>query len=425
LLSKYRALILIFFLSGAVLSQKEGDRIIAIVGNQIILESDLNFQLVSFMRQNNLTQYNDELVERVFQNMITDKLILAKAEQDSITVGSDELAKQVDGRLKQLVSQFGSEKNLEEAYGITMVKIKKILEEQIAQNIKVEKVKQEKFGSGITVTRSEVIKFYDDYKDSLPPVPETLELYEIVRVPRITEESKQQARIKAQEILDSLKAGRDFYELAVNNSDDPGSAPKGGMLDKSRKGSFVKEFEDAALLLNPGEISGLVETEFGYHIIKLIDKSGDFFTPQHILVKFPRSETADFEEINFLKDIKAKVLRGEDTFKHLALLNSQDPRTAADSGYIGKVTIDNLDSLEISALKDIDAGGITDPVKVGDEKYYAYYMYMLAGRTPEHKATLKNDYKVIEDYALKYKEQTKLAQWVEELKKSIFVDIKI
>jgi len=421
----FTALLFFILITGAALSQREGDRIIAIVGNEVILESDLNFQLISFMKQNNLTTYNDQVVEHVFQSMITEKLILAKAEQDSVYVSDEELNKQVDSRLQQLVSQFGSEKNLEEAYGITIIKVKKILKEQIAQNIKVERVKQQKFGSGISVTRSEAINFYNDYKDSLPPVPETVELYEVVRVPKITEESKQQARIKALAILDSLKTGSDFSVLAKNNSDDPGSKDNGGVLGKSKKGSFVKEFEEAAFLLNPGEISDLVETEFGYHIIKLIDKSGDFITAQHILVKFPKNESADFEEINFLKDLRTKIKNGEYNFKQAAKQFSQETRSAADSGYIGKIRINNLDSAEILVLKDLDRGGISDPVKVGDDRYYAYYMYNLVDRIPEHKATIENDFKTIEELALKYKEQKILAEWIEELKKSIYLDIKI
>jgi peptidyl-prolyl cis-trans isomerase SurA len=419
------AFILFFLLAGITFSQKEGDRIIAIIGNEVILESDLNFQLVTYLRQNNLTEVNDRIIQSVFQNMVTEKLILAKAEQDSITVGDEELTKQVDGRLKQLVDQFGSEKNLEEAYGITIIRIKNILREQISQNIKVERVKQQKFGYGISVTRSEVEKFYHDYKDSIPPVPETFDLYQIVRVPKITEEARQQARIKAQAILDSIRAGTDFSDLARRNSEDPGSAPQGGLLGKSKKGSFVKEFEDAAFLLNPGQISELVETEFGYHIIKLIEKSGDFITAQHILVKFPRIETADFEEINFLKSLKTKILNGEASFKQLAAQYSQEQKSALDSGYIGKIGINDLDSAEIMVLKDVQAGGISDPVKVGDDRYYAYYIYMVADRIPEHKATLEGDYKLLEQFALKYKEQKILSEWIEELKKTIYVEIKI
>jgi peptidyl-prolyl cis-trans isomerase SurA len=418
-------LIILLALSSAAFSQKEGDRIIAIVGNEAILESDLNFQIISYMKQNNLADYNQEIIETVFQQMITEKLILAKAEQDSIFVSTDELQKQVDNRLKQLVDQFGSEKNLEQAYGITISKVKNILKEQIEQNIKVEKVKQEKFGSGVNVSRSEVIKFYNTYKDSLPPVPESFDLRQIVRVPKITEEARQQAKVKAMALLDSIKAGKDFSEMARLYSEDPGSAAQGGMLGKSKRGSFVKEFEDAAFLLNPGEVSDIVESEFGYHIIKLIEKSGDFITAQHILIKFPRVETADFEEINFLKGIKLKILNNETTFKLSAVKYSQESKSAADSGFIGKIGINELDSMEIIALKNLDKGDISDPVKVGDDRYYAYYLYLVEDRIAEHKADIKEDYKLIENFTLNFKQKKLLNDWIDELKKTIYVDIKI
>ena len=200
---------------------------------------------------------------------------------------------------------------------------------------------------------------------------------------------------------------------------------QGGNLGKAKRGSFVKEFEDAAFLLNPGGVSDIVETEFGYHLIKLNDKSGDFITAQHILIKFPRLDAADFTEISFLKDLKGKILNGELTFKQAAVLHSQEPKTAADSGYFGKISINNLDSLEIMAVKDLEPGGISEPVKVGDERFYGYYIYMMKERITEHAATIENDYSLIQQYAQRYKEQKMLGDWIEELKKTIYVDIKL
>ncbi len=406
-------------------SQDEGDKIIAIVGNDVILQSDLNFQLYNYLTQNNLQQVNNEIVEQVFQNLLTEKLMLAKAEQDSIYVSQDEINKQVEGRLNEIVGQLGSEKNVEEAYGITIPKIRKLLGDQVERNTKISRVKQEKFGYGITVTRPEVVKFYGDYKDSLPAVPETFELSQIVRIPKISEDAKFIAKEKALQILDSVKSGRDFSELAKKYSDDSLSALQGGALGKAKRGSFVKEFEDAAYLLQPGEVSDIVETEFGYHVIKLIDKTGDFITAQHILVKFPRLEAADFTEINFLKTLKSDITAGKLTFKQAAVINSQDPRTAADSGYVGKLAINNLDSLEIIAIRDLNTGEISDPVKVGDDRYYGYYIYQLMQRFPEHNATLENDYELLRQYAQRYKEQKLLGEWIDELKKTIYVEIKL
>lgn len=417
--------LLFIFLSFAAYSQGEGDKIIAIVGNDVILQSDLNFQLYNYMTQNNVQQITNEVVQQVFQSLLTEKLILAKAEQDSIYVSQDEVNKQVDGRLRELVSQFGSEKNIENAYGITIPKIKTLLREQVERNIKINRVKQQKFGYGITVTKPEVLKFYRDYKDSLAPVPETFELSQIVRIPKITEDAKFIAKEKALRLLDSVKLGSDFSELAKKYSDDSLSAIQGGDLGKSKKGTFVKEFEDAAYLLKPDEVSDIVETEFGYHIIKLKDKTGDFITAQHILVKFPRLDAADFTEISFLKDLRTKIQNGEITFKQAAALYSQEPKSALDSGYLGKASVNNLDSLEITAIKDLNVGGISDPVKVGDSRYYGYYIYLLNNRIPDHYATIEDDYTLIEQYAQRYKEQKLMSDWLEELKKTIYVDIKL
>jgi len=408
-----------------VYSQGEGDKIIAIVGNDVVLQSDLNFQLYTYMQQNNIQEVSNDMVQQVFQNLVSEKLMLAKAEQDSIFISTDEVNKQVEGRIREMVAQFGSEKNVEEAYGLTIPKIKNLLKDQTERNMKLTRVKQAKFGYGINATKPEVIKFYNDYKDSLPMVPETYDLSQIIRIPKITEDAKFIAREKAEKILDSLKAGGSFEELAKRNSDDSLSAIQGGALGKSKKGSFVKEFEDAAFLLKPGEISGIVESEFGYHIIKLNDKSGDFITCQHILVKFPRLEAADFTEINFLKDLKAKINSGQVTFNKAAVEYSQDPKTAADSGHIGKLSVTNLDQLEIAALTPLSIGEISDPVKVGDERYYGYYMYRVNDKFPEHKATLESDYVLIEQYAQRYKEQKLLGEWLEELKKTIYLEIKL
>lgn len=419
------ALIFSFLLTFQVIAQSEGDKIIAIVGNEVVLQSDLNFQLYTYMNQNNIQEVSNEMVQQVFQGIISEKLMLAKAEQDSIFISVDEVNKQVEGRIREMVLQFGSEKNVEDAYGLTIPKIKSLLKEQTERNIKVSRVRQARFGYAINVTKPEVLKFFNEYKDSLPQVPETYELLQIVRIPKITEDAKFIAKEKAEKILDSVRSGMDFSELAKKYSDDSLSAIQGGSLGKSKKGSFVKEFEEAAFLLKAGEVSGIVETEFGYHIIKLNDKSGDFITAQHILVKFPRLDAADFTEINFLKELRNNIKSGQVSFKEAVILYSQEPKSAIDSGYIGKVSVNNFEPLELAALKDVSVGDISDPVKVGDNKYYGYYIYLVKDKIPQHAATIETDYILIQQYAQKYKEQKLMGEWLEELKKTIYLEIKL
>jgi len=407
-------------------SQPEGDRIIAVIGNEIILESELSSQILIFMQQNKVAQYNDRIAQQVFQNMLTEKLILAKADQDSIMVTQEETDQQVDFRIKNLVAQLGSEKNLEETYGMTMAKIRETLRAQIKRQIKIDKVKSNKFKTGVSVTRNEVSDFYITYKDSIPPVPETYELYEITRTPELTQESKNIAYRRISALLDSVKGGMDFSDAAKKYSEDSASAVLGGDLGKAKKGNFVKEFEDAAFVMSPGDVSGIIETKFGYHIIKLNEKSGDWIRTQHILIRFPKLESADFECINFLKDVKQKFLSSEGTFQQLAIKYSQDATVSSDSGYVGKVTVSEMDSLEIYGLRNSFAGDVTDPIRVFDERTdYSYKIYFVRQRFPEHYAALKEDFAVLEKMALSYKENKILNEWLEELKKTIYVDIKI
>ncbi len=417
---------ILIMLASSLYSQVEGDKIIAVIGNEVILESDLNYQLMLYARQNNLTQFNDMIVQEVFQNMVTEKLILAKADQDSIYVTDEDVQKQLDFRIKSMAEQFGSEKNLEEAYGLTIAKLKTLLKDDIRKKMKVERMKQKKFGYGIKVTRSEVQDFYDTFKDSIPPVPETFEMFEIMRIPALSDEAKSIAYNKIKLILDSLKNGADFSEMAKRNSDDSASAVVGGDLGKVKKGVFVKEFEDAAFLLKQGETSDIVETQFGYHIIKVNEKTGDIIKLQHILVKFPHLESSDFEAINFLKDLKRKVLNNEASFKELAFKYSQDVESAKDSGYIGKLNLNSLaDTSEAGILKNLNVGEISDPIRLGDNVNYSYNIFFIKDKFQSHIATLETDYQLIETFALNYKETKELNEWLEELKKSIYVEIKI
>jgi len=414
-----------FIFATNIFAQKESDKIIAIVGNDVILESDLNYQIMLYARQNNVQQLSEQLIQQVFQNMLTEKILLAKADQDSISISEDELQKQLDYRIQTLSQQFGSDKNLEDAYGLTVTKIKSVLKEDIRKKMKVERLKQQKFGNDISINKNEVMKFYSNFRDSIPIIPESYELFQIVRTPELTQEAKRIARERALQILDSVKAGMDFSELARKYSDDSASAVQGGDLGKSKKGSFVKEFEDAAYILKPGQVSDLVETEFGYHIIKVNEKTGDVIHAQHILIKYPHLESADFESINFLKDLRTKIQSGQGSFQQFAVQFSQESKSAADSGYIGTVPLNGLSSDESTAIKDLTAGGISDPIRVGDNRNYGYYMYMVKNRIPEHRISSETDYTLLQKYAQNYKEQKAMSEWLEEIKKSVYVEIKI
>ena len=404
-------------------AQQEGDRILAVVGNEIILESDLQYQLSLYARQNKLTQIPPALAQEIFNSLITDKIILAKAQQDSIEVSDEEVTKELDNRIKSLIEQVGSQSRLEEIYAMSIVKIRMLLKEDLKKRMMTERLKRQKFGSGVKSTDREVREFYKTYRDSLPRATEEFEIAHIYIERKVSDAEKNWAKDKAKQILDSVKKGVDFSELAKRNSDDSLSAIQGGNLGYVKKGSFVKPFEEAALVLLPGEVSDLVETQFGYHIIKLIDKKGDGFTTQHILVKFPTFESSDLETIKFLTDLKGKIQSGQITFEDAAKEYSKDESTKLKGGYIGPIGTEQLDSAVIERINSVSMGGITDPVRITTNGTdFGYEIIKVISRTPEHELTIEGDYEKIKRLADQFKEGKELDKWINDMRETIYID---
>lgn len=423
-LNKIYVVFLLFLVSLPSFAQKEGDRILAIVGNDIILESDLQYQLQLYARQNQLTQITPVIAQQIFQQMLIDKIIYAKAEQDSITVKDDEINKELEYRIKNLIDQVGSEQRIQEIYGMSLGKIKMTLREDLIKRLKSDKLKRKKFQGGIHVSDAEVKKFYETYRDSIPPSSMEFELSHIFIIQQVTEQEKLAAKNKILQILDSIKNGADFSEMARLYSEDPGSAKNGGDLGWNKKGNFVKEFEEAAFSMQPGQISEPVETVFGYHLIKVTEKKGNEIKLQHILITFPRLPESDLQTISLLKEVKKQIETNQITFEEAVKKYSQDPETNQKGGYIGFVSVERLDSNVVEALNQTPIGNITDPLRVGSEKDYGYEILKLISINPPHKLTLESDYERIKKMALMFKENEEMNKWIEELKKFVYVDVK-
>jgi peptidyl-prolyl cis-trans isomerase SurA len=424
---KIKILFLSLFLLTAysfIFAQKEGDRILAVVGNDVILESDLQYQMQLYARQNQLASLNPVIVQQIFQQLLTEKIILAKAEQDSIVVKDEEVNKELDFRIKSIVEQVGSEDRIQEIYGMPLVKIKLMLKDDLIKKLKSDKMRRKKFGTPVKVSDKETRDFYFTYKDSIPDAKEEFELSRILLSRNLTASEKQAAKDKALLILDSIKSGVDFSELAKRNSDDKGSAVNGGDLGFAKRGVYVKEFEETLFTLNIGEVSNIVETEFGFHIIKLLEKKGEQYRGQHILVAFQKLEASDFETINTLNAIKDSILAGKYSFEDAAKKFSQDPETSTKGGYLGFVPVDKLDSLYVDVLKNLNIGEISRPVKTSGDKNYGYELLLLKSKTQPHKLTLENDFDRIRKFAQISKENKAYDAWIEELKKNIYVDVK-
>ena len=425
-MKKLFLIIIVLFTANCLLypQPKEGDRIIAIVGNDIILESDFQYQLQLYARENNIKQISPVLAQQLFEQLLTEKIIYAKALQDSIIVTPDEVNKELDYRLKGLIEELGSEQKLEEIYGMSLAKIRYTLKEELEKKLMADKLRRKKFSSGIKVSDKEVNDFFNTYRDSLPQAGEEYELAHIFVIRKVSNEEKNAAKEKALSLLDSIKNGMNFDELARKYSNDSLSALNGGDLGFARKGIFVKEFEETLFSLKENEISDLVETEYGYHIIKLNEIRADQRKAQHILVAFPKFESADMEVIKFLKDLKARIEKNEITFEEAANLYSQDKDNYEKGGYIGFVPVERLDSTMLMALNNLEVNQITEPLRIGGDNNYGYEVFKLLSKSPAHKLSMEKDYKRIRRYAEIYKENMELDKWINELKKTIYVEVK-
>jgi peptidyl-prolyl cis-trans isomerase SurA len=383
----------------------------------LILESELNAQVQFYVLNNKLDPATPGLRVQVLQSMINEKLIVAKAIEDSVTVTDEEVQQQMDAVIQQRVQQFGSEARLEEMYGMPLGKIKREFREELRKSLLAQRLQQQRFGNA-TIGRFEVEEFYRTYKDSLPRVPEEIDLSDIGIAPRVSDAAKAVTRAKMQVILDSLRSGVDFTGLAKRHSQDPGSAPQGGDLGLVRRGQFVREFETAVFALTDGQTSDIVETEFGFHIIQLLERRGDAVHARHILLRIERTKESDEATIQLLDSLRLRALSGE-SFAELARKYSETKENTI-GGNLGTVEIDQLNSAFRPAIDTLKEGAISAPVKVPEGNGYKYHIVWVRHRSPAHQMTLDQDFHKVEAIALNFKRTRDYQSWIEELKSQIY-----
>ena len=394
------------------------DKIVGVVENDIILESELNAQVQLLVINNKIDPNTPGLKAQVLQSMIDEKLIVAKAIEDSIVVSDDEVQQQLDNVIQQRIQQFGSEARLEEVYGMPLSKIKREYRDEMRKNLLAQKLQQQKFGT-TDISRYDVEDFYRTFKDSLPRVPEEVELAHIYMVPKVSEEAKAAARRKAEALLDSLKAGGDFASLARRYSEDPGSSAQGGDLGMVRRGQFVKEFEAAVFALNEKQISGIIETELGFHIAQLLERRGDAVHVRHILIRVERTKSSDDSTIAFLDRLRDSIIAGA-SFAELAKRYSERKETAVIGGQLGTFELEQLDKETYAAVAPLKEGEISHPVRLTETNKYGYHIILVKKRTPAHAMTLEQDYRRIETLATNYRRSKDYQSWLEDLRKQFY-----
>jgi peptidyl-prolyl cis-trans isomerase SurA len=410
-----------------ILAQQEViDKIVAIVDNEIILQSELEFQISIFASQRGMDPKSPELKKQILNSMINDKLVYAQAELDSIVVTDEEITQRIDYQINVLQQQYGSIANIEEMYGMSIEKIKRELREDVRKNLMVQRLREKNFAP-IEASRREVEDFFNTYKDSLGMIPEKLHIFHIFRNPKTTDRLKQQYKDFAQAIRDSIvNQGVSFEDMAKKYSEDPGSKTYGGDLGFVKKGVFYPQFEAAAFALEVGEISNIIETPVGYHIIELLEKRGESIHTRHILIKFKTDETADLETISFLTEIRDSVIKVVNTFQYYAKKYSEDKETAPFNGDLGTFYINQLDKNMLDIVSKLKEGEISFPKRIDyGQGVYGYHIVFLQSRVPQHPPSLEEDYAELKRLTDEYKKQKQYDAWVASLRDKIYWEVRL
>lgn len=405
-------------------AQDSMEGIVAIVGREIVLKSDVDGQMEIMAQRDPKVNRKDPLLRQaVLDQLINERLMMTKAIEDSIEVTEDEITQRMEYQLQSLIQQFGSEKRIEDMYGMSMARIRREFRDEIRKRLLVEKLQQKQFAD-IKATRADVEGFYERYRDSLPSIPERVDLYHIVKYVKPSAEKNKEAQSLALRIRDSVVKGGSFSEFARRHSADPISAANGGDLGTVEKGKFVPAFEAAAFALSPDEISAPVESPFGWHVIQLISKTSTTMTTRHILIRVSQSEEDRDSAKATLVRMKKAVEAG-DSFESIAREYSDERETQGFGGAMGQIELSRLPEdmrSSIAALKD---GSVSDPMPyAADPTKPGYHILYRKRLIAAHKPSVDDDYKQLEQMASFEKKQRLEQEWILKLRRELYWEVK-
>lgn len=422
----YTFILTLFLLHQAGHSQQIFDGVAAIVGDEVVLISDINALITSYAFQNKIDiSRQPDLYQRLgnefLDRLIDQKLILIKADEDTIEADDERVEQTLRQQIDYMIQQAGSEEKLEEYYSAPLFKIKNDLRKEIRNQIRIGTLREKKFLT-LKISRKEVEIFYNAYRDSLPGMKPSVDISHILLQITPSEESVQEAFEKIKLIQDRLNSGEDFAALARQFSEDPGSSGNGGEIGFVSRGTLVKEFEETAFALEEGEISDIVQTQFGFHIIQLLERQGERINVRHILIQLRPKASDEQRIVDELKNIRNTVLAGDTTFEDMALKYSNDPNVEKDRGQLGTFEEGGFQIKEFeTSIRNLTSGDISEPFKTE----FGYHIVRLNSRNEARQLTLENDWQQIEQWALQDKREKEFTNWMADLRREIPVVVKV
>lgn len=405
------------------------DQVVAVVGRQVILQSDIENQSLQLRAQGYYT--SGDLQCEVFEEMLHAKLLVNQAILDSVEVGDAEVQAEMERRLNYFINQIGSEEKLEEYYKKSIPEIKEEFTDVIREQILSQRMQQE-VTADLKVTPQEVRSFFKSIPaDSLPIVNTEFEMEQIMVNPKVEEVEILRIKDKLREFKTRITNGESFATLAVLYSEDPGSATRGGELGFVSRGDLVPEFSAVAFNLKEGEVSKIVKTDYGYHIIQLVEKKGERINVRHILLK-PKITIEEKNKAKLrLDSVRNEINAGKLTFKEACWKFSDDENTRLNGGVMINPMTGNSrwEASQLSpkvayAIKGLKVGDISKPFEDEDENGQTVYkIIMLRSKSEPHPANLTDDYQRIQDMALEKKKGEFMEDWVKKIVKDTYLKI--
>lgn len=422
--------ILLFFCTAAVYAQNNViDKIIAIVGEEIILKSDIENEFLHEQGQGLISASSDYRAE-ILERQLIQKLLLAQARLDSISVTEDEVENEVNSRIQYLTANIGSRERLETYFGKNIEEIKSDMRAPIREKLITESMQQH-IVDKIRSTPSEVKAFFKKLpKDSLPDVPDKYEIQQIVIKPTVSEAEKERIRDRLRSFREQILNGeKTFSTLAVMYSED-GSSVRGGELGYATKSVWDPAFAEAAFSLKPGKISKIVESEFGFHIIQLIDRQGEKINVRHIVLQPKISDAEREEALHRLDTIRGYITDNKMTFDEAAYYFSTDKKTRNNGGLLSSPnSLDSrIEKAEIRGemakqVNRMKVGEISEPFMDRDEAREEYKIIKVKAYYPQHKANLDDDWMTFESMLKNQKQLEKMEKWIKEKQANTYIHI--
>lgn len=430
--SRYTTYTLAFCLLTIVSYGQTIEKVIAKVGGEYILYSEL-MGAYQYQKQNNPEITEDALCP-LLEQMIAQRILINQAKLDSVLVTDGEIEGQLDARITNILGMMGNdEERFVEYYGKSIVAVKEDFREDIKQQMLAEKI-QRNLINEVIITPSEVKEFYDRIPtDSLPYLPSEVEISEIVMAPEVNSVEAGVAIDKLTEIKEKILSEEETFEdMARKFSADPGSGANGGDLGWSKRGAFVTEFEAAAYDLDIGEISDIVETQFGYHILKLIDRRGNQLLLKHILIK-PEITQGDLDLTNAKLD-SIRGLISSDSLDFVAAVRLHSDKETQSYNNIGRMANPNTGDTFFEtgdlppeiyfAIEELEVGDVSEPLEFQTPRgEKSFRIIKLLSRTKPHRASLEQDYSRIQRFARESKKNEYYNKWMKSRIQETFIEL--